>query len=103
MIKQYPALYELPEDNLDSVDLAWHEAEIMRHSMRLLRDQNIPSLPVHDCLIVPVSKVEEAAAALTKGFQLHFESELVKPSFKVSCNEPRHLTHEELMNAALEL
>lgn len=103
VIKQYPALYELPEDNIDSVDLSWHEAEIMRHSIRLLRCQKIPSLPVHDCLIVPVSKVEEAKAALTGGFQLHFESDLVKPSFKVSRRQVTSRSHEELMKAALEL
>ena len=103
VIKQYPSLYELPEDNINSVDLAWHEAEIMRHSMRLLRVQDIPSLPVHDCLIVPVYKVEEAKAALTEGFQLHFESDLVKPSFKVSQRQPHSRSQKELMKAALEL
>ena len=101
--KQYPALYELSEDNINSLDLSWHEAEILRHSMRLLRCQNIPSLPVYDCLIVPVSKVEEAKAALTEGFQLHFESDLVKPSFKVSKRQPPSRSKEELMKAALEL
>jgi hypothetical protein len=77
----YPNLRELAEDALDSQDLAWHEAEILSHAMRLLRNSGVPSLPLHDCLIVPESKIEEAGAALIEGFRLHFESDLVKPGF----------------------
>ena len=103
VIRRYPNLHELAEDALDSLDLAWHESEIAGHAMRLLRGRDIPSLPVHDCLIVPVSKVQEAGAALIEGFQLHFESDLVRPGFKVSRGPSQGRTKEELLRAALEL
>jgi hypothetical protein len=83
VVRHYPWMHDLSPDGLDSLDLAWHEAEILRHSMQVLREEGIASLPVHDSLIVPASRVDRAMVAMTKGFELHFESDLVKPRLRV--------------------
>jgi hypothetical protein len=83
VIRHYPLVAGLALDQLDSVDLAWHEAEVLRHSMRVLREEGIASLPIHDSLIVPASKVDRAVVAMTKGFELHFERDLVRPRLRV--------------------
>jgi hypothetical protein len=41
--------------------LSYHESEIMMLTLERLVDQGIPAYPVHDCLLVKVSDVEQAA------------------------------------------
>ena len=42
-------------------DLMWHESNVMFSTMlRLMREHQIPSLSVHDSLIVPASKADVA-------------------------------------------
>lgn len=84
VLRKHPFLHELAEDGITSLDLQWHEADILRIAMMELRESHgVPSLPVHDSLIVPASKVEVAKDAIRRGFMLHFESRTIVPRFKV--------------------
>lgn len=49
-------------------DLNYHEAEIMMRAMATLRAGGWGSLPVHDCLIVPVSAEDAGKAAIKSAF-----------------------------------
>ena len=84
VIQKHPILHELAEDDIIALDLQWHESEILRIAMaNLRRDKDIPSLPVHDSLVVPASKTEVAEHELRWAFKAHFESETVAPKFSV--------------------
>ncbi|MET3725873.1 hypothetical protein [Sphingomonas trueperi] len=50
------------------LELQYHESEILRHAMGALRAKGIPSLPVHDSLIVPTGAQSEARMAIENGF-----------------------------------
>ncbi|MET3712612.1 hypothetical protein ABIC65_003330 [Sphingomonas trueperi] len=50
------------------LELQYHESEVLRHAMGALRAGGIPSLPVHDSLIVPTGNHGEARAAIENGF-----------------------------------
>ena len=84
VIKKHPILHELAENEINSLDLQWHEADILRIAMYDLRKgHGVPSLPVHDSLIVPVSQVELAKRALRRGFMFHFEKTGIEPRLAV--------------------
>lgn len=87
-LQRYPFLCRLDEDGVNSLDLSWHEAEILTHAMGLLRDRGTSSLPVHDSLMMPSSKTEEAKSALRKAFAVHFGNELVVPALSVTYGGP---------------
>ncbi|RKK04661.1 hypothetical protein EBE87_23210 [Pseudoroseomonas wenyumeiae] len=57
-----------PAHHLVTHYLAAREAEAMTLAMRLLRQQGILALPVHDSLIVPVSTEAQTHHAITKGY-----------------------------------
>lgn len=63
-LQRYPFLKDLTAYGIDSLALQFHEAEIMRLAMEDLMVNDIGFLPVHDALIVPASKREEAASAM---------------------------------------
>ena len=88
VLDRYPCFDRLEELGINSLDLQWHEAEILTLAMEWLMDRNIPSLPVHDALLVPASRSEEAKAALRFAFSAHFKSELVVPALSVTYGGP---------------
>jgi hypothetical protein len=54
----------------------WIESEIMIKTMLVLvRDHSIPSLSVHDSLIVPASKADLAAENISRSFWWPIEAE----------------------------
>ncbi|UXC90518.1 hypothetical protein EGM87_16015 [Sphingobium sp. RSMS] len=72
---RYPFLGDLPTIGISSLDLQYHEAEIMRRAMLDLMDNyDIGFLPVHDALMVAKGNEEIAAQAIRKAFQGHFEA-----------------------------
>jgi hypothetical protein len=73
MLARHPVLKHLGEPGFRAVDLQYHESEVMRRAMALLRQQGTPSLPVHDSLVVPVGALEDAAAAIRQAFAGYFE------------------------------
>jgi hypothetical protein len=62
------------------LELQYHESEIMRRAMAELRTEGIPSLPVHDSLIVPLSRLEEGETALSAAFCAQVEIITRKPT-----------------------
>jgi len=61
----------------------WLESVVMVATMRDLMGEAVPSLSVHDSLIVPASKANIAAQALAKRFQWVTQ---VQPLLKI--NQP---------------
>jgi hypothetical protein len=56
-LKAYPLLERWPEDNRTWADLMWIESEaIISTMLELKRERNVPSLAVHDSLLVPQSQ-----------------------------------------------
>ncbi|WP_333571494.1 hypothetical protein [Sphingomonas sp.] len=54
-------------------DLNYHEAEIMMRAMATLRTAGWGSLPVHDCLIVPLSAEDAGKEAIRSAFAAYIE------------------------------
>lgn len=94
VLARYPFLRRLEELSINSLNLQWHEAEVLTLAIESLMDRNIPSLPVHDALLVPESRLEEAKLALRRAFAVHFRSELLIPALSVTYGGP----YAEAMN-----
>lgn len=72
-LAKHPVLNGLEGYGISTVDLQYHEAEVMLRAMKALReDHGVASLPVHDSLVVPASKVEVARHVLTGAFRDYF-------------------------------
>ncbi|QEP30318.1 hypothetical protein C6Y53_18995 [Pukyongiella litopenaei] len=77
MIKQiaskHPILYCLEPDELDWANLQFEEAECFRIAMKTLNEEySVPSLPVHDSLIVRRRDYELAAFELQRVYRERF-------------------------------
>jgi hypothetical protein len=66
---RHPVLNELWQPEYFVHALNFHEREIISQAMRTLRGQDVPSLPVHDCLMVPVGAAVAAQEALGQTFR----------------------------------
>jgi hypothetical protein len=72
-LQRHPLLEKLPSCGMTNADLQYHESEIILAALEAMRDKyGVTSLPIHDCLAVPVSKVELAREELLAAFQVHF-------------------------------
>lgn len=72
-IDRYPFLADLQSLGVSTLDLQYHEAEIMLAAMEALRDQHdVAFLPVHDSLMVPKVHARLAAETMVRAFQAHF-------------------------------
>jgi len=70
MLEAYPALSNIGEPGVTWADLMFLESQVVSGAMEvLMRMWKIPSLPVHDSLIVPFSKLELASGALLDSFR----------------------------------
>ena len=79
VVATYPSLAKLrPHMGLW---LMYEESDIIIKAMLELLDQGIGCLSIHDCLIVPESKVEQAKAAFNNAYE---DKRLPKPKLKVS-------------------
>jgi hypothetical protein len=79
-LAHYPALEGWGEPRagrpLSWANLMWIESEIMIKTMLdLMRDHSVPSLSVHDSLIVPASKADLAAGRISLRFWGPLEAE----------------------------
>lgn len=78
-IARYPFLGDLPSLGIASLDLMYHEAEIIRLAMEDLMDNHgIGFLPVHDALMVAKGNETIAAEALGSAFTRYFRDILGK-------------------------
>jgi len=71
-LARYPFLARLPELGFNTNVLSFHEAEVMRLTMENLMAQDIGFLPVHDAIMIPASKRNEAVGAMQGAFRRHF-------------------------------
>jgi hypothetical protein len=68
-LQHYPLLENWGSDGFGWADLMFIEREAMLGAMLKLMGDGIPSLSIHDSLIIPVSKREIAEAVLEKHYQ----------------------------------
>lgn len=81
VMKRHPGLGRLEACGIDTLSLQFHESEILIQAMTILRErEELPALPIHDGLIVPVSRLDAAAGALKEAFSSYLGSELGHPS-----------------------
>lgn len=74
ILARHPVLRRLGEPGVPTVlELQFHESEILRAAMASLRLQGIPSLPVHDSLLVPSSGLQDASSAVAAAFLTYVE------------------------------
>jgi hypothetical protein len=69
MTTKYPILSDMERLDASWADLMFIESEAIIHAMLNLIDQGIPSLPVHDSLLVPVSAMDLASDLLEASYQ----------------------------------
>lgn len=75
VLERHPILEGLHERNVSTLDLQFHEAEVIEWAMRDLRElDGVAALPVFDSLVVPVSKVDLARERLRAAFTRYFET-----------------------------
>jgi hypothetical protein len=69
ILAKYPSLMSLEERNLSWADLMFIESEAMLNAMLVLKSQyQVPSLLVHDSLIVPQSYERQASATIRSAY-----------------------------------
>lgn len=73
-LRQHPIMARLHTSGLTPLDFQFHEAEILKAAMSLLRKRGVPALPVHDSLVVPKSAREDARAVLSIAFSAYFRA-----------------------------
>jgi hypothetical protein len=77
VLNHHPVLLQLQALGITSLDLQFHESEILLRAMQELREQHsLPSLPIHDGLIVPESEREVTKAVLVRAFRDYFRETL---------------------------
>lgn len=80
-----PILSDYPKQEVDVFDLMFHESEAILGSMlTLMKDHRIPSLSVHDSLIVPRSSIPTVQQVMAKNYHQVCG---IEPSLKVSVTE----------------
>jgi hypothetical protein len=84
MTAKYPVLTDLRALDTTWADLMFIESEVIISTMLKLIEQEIPSLPVHDSLIVPASAEGIASSLLKQSFQ---EGVGIEPMLEVSHSE----------------
>lgn len=76
VLDRHPILHRLQTSGISTLDLQYHESEILRMAMEELREAcDIPSLPIHDGLIVPVRYLQLAEEVLVEAFGRYVEQE----------------------------
>lgn len=72
-LARHPLLAQYEASGLTTLDLQFHEAEIIKDAMRRLREaEGIAVLPVFDSLVAPLSKLEAAAGHLKAAVSSYF-------------------------------
>jgi hypothetical protein len=75
VLKRHPVLRSLGRPGVPSaLDLQFHESEVLRGAMALLRARGIPSLPVHDSLLLPSGLLSVAEEAIGAAFRNYIEA-----------------------------
>ncbi len=69
MIDKFPLLARWNTLEETWADLMWLESEAIVATMLELMEEGLPSLPVHDSLLVPASKAKMAQEALSPHYR----------------------------------
>jgi hypothetical protein len=69
VLRRFPVLTQLQAKKRGWAELMYAESEAVLKTMISLMDKNIPSLAVHDSIIVPVSKSTVAMTVLRENYQ----------------------------------
>jgi len=69
MLQRFPALQMVGKPGLGWADLMFRESEVIIQTMLALVAAGVPSLPVHDSIIVPASACTLASDLLTASFE----------------------------------
>lgn len=69
LLSKYPALQHIGQPGLGWADLMFTESEVIIGTMVRLMAQGTPSLPVHDSLLVPASRSDQAGEIMTNQFK----------------------------------
>ncbi|MGB5950118.1 MAG: hypothetical protein WBG82_12420 [Parvibaculum sp.] len=69
ILKSYPTLKKLPSTKWNSLALEFYESEAVIGTMLELLKAGIPSLPVHDSLVVPKNAKSKAKAILERQYK----------------------------------
>lgn len=81
---RHPLLIDLKVCRIGTMDLMFHEAEILRLAMEdLILTQGITVLPMHDAIIAPKSTLRQAQEALERAFASHVEEVTGNPSMVI--------------------
>jgi hypothetical protein len=81
MLTKYPVLGSWGQVEVDWGDLMFAEAEAIRGAIiQLIKMYQVPSLPVHDSLLVPVSAIHLAMDALKDSYRYHCK---IEPRVKI--------------------
>jgi hypothetical protein len=76
VLDRHPILHRLETSGISTLDLQYHESEVLRMALEELRDaHDIPSLPIHDGLILPVRNLQVAEDVLVGAFGEYIERE----------------------------
>lgn len=77
VIARHPILGRLEEYGIGTLELQYHESEIVLSALEELRDvHGVAALPVHDCLMIPKSRHALAREVLVNCFQRYFRGTL---------------------------
>ncbi len=83
-LRRHPILERYEGSGLTTLDLQFHEAEIIKDAMRRLRDlEGVAVLPVFDSLVAPLSKLEAAERHLRDAVSCYFPSVPINPKLHV--------------------
>ena len=77
VLEHYAVLRDWPTCGIRWSHLMFEEAEAMIEVIKTLRDRNVPSLPVHDSLIVPKSTGPLAKETIERVFSDLFKTEFI--------------------------
>lgn len=79
-LSRHPILTRAGEPGMTTLDLQFHESEIILSALEVLRDRHgVAALPLHDALIVPENKAVLAQSVLSAAFQRYFRETLLAP------------------------
>ena len=67
LLKLVPALYTMDTEYMNGIGfISFHEAEILKQTLFMLKEDDVPAYSVHDCIIVRVSDKDHAIAVYRK-------------------------------------
>ena len=72
VLEKFPVLADWPTCGIRWSHLMFHESEALMRTIEVLQSRGIPSLPVHDSLIVPAKHEEVAQKLLVETFEEEF-------------------------------